>query len=624
MLGAGDLLPRVLDRLALAPGAVALARLAVRCNGSDLERELVCSGAADEEAIALAVADVLGLATETPLPGDRIVADAGSGGCGSDSFSSAMLRTCDRNLRPKLFLAPRLEELGIVSGFLTQYPLKRELLRIATPRALARHRAASTLAARSETACAGLSTRFPSLSAREVITGPQGMALASITFLLATLAWHVPVAFLLVLYLAATPLFLCAIYWRLAAAAQGRHGSTALAVTEPPTVPPVYSVLVALHQEAEMVPALVEALAALRWPRSRLEILLVCEADDMPTVAAVEAAIRRRPEFEIVRVPASHPRTKPKALNVALPLCSGEFLVIFDAEDRPHPDQLQAAWAAFRQGDARLACLQASLVVGNAERSWLSGHFALEYGALFRGLLPWLAQRGLPVPLGGTSNHFRREALVAIGGWDSHNVTEDADLGIRLARRGYAIGTIDVPTIEDGPELWPIWLKQRTRWMKGWLQTWLVHMRNPVRLWHELGPRGFCALQILFFGMLGSALAHPLSVLLVAYTVGIATMSHPLSLALLAVDAVTLALGYIAYGMLLKASNAGEHHRLPPLFWSVYLYWLLTSIAVLRALFQLVQAPHRWEKTPHGASAAKPGPPELVAREQVAAAGTTG
>ncbi|RYE71975.1 MAG: glycosyltransferase, partial [Oxalobacteraceae bacterium] len=323
------------------------------------------------------------------------------------------------------------------------------------------------------------------------------------------------------------------------------------------------------------------------------------------------------PGFQIVLVPPSLPRTKPKALNVALPLATGEFLVLYDAEDRPDPEQLHAAFQAFRHGGPRLACVQAPLVIGNGTCSWLSGHFAMEYAALFRGFLPWLAREGLPLPLGGTSNHFRREALVAVGAWDSHNVTEDADLGIRLARRGLMVGTIDVPTGEDAPERWNIWLRQRTRWMKGWMQTWLVHMRQPIRLWRELGPRGFLAFQVLFFGMVGSGLAHPLSLVFILYSLSSAAGSTPLLKALVVADCVILVLGYLAYGVLLLKSLAPEERTLfRPLFVSVYFYWMLVSLAVLRAMVQLVAAPHRWEKTPHGTAAkAKAGSsaPKLAA-----------
>ena len=602
-------LHHLLGELGITPADIAAARLAARINDSDLGRELVAGGQACEEDLASAMAIALDLSAEPILATDHLTDDAPRP-TEWQLPSPKVLRTCDASLRPKLFIAPALEELDGVHRVLCRYPARRSLVRIATPRAMARHRAAASSIARSAAGHLSLAGPSPDLSARRVITGGQGFVAAGLLAALVALAWNLTNGFLLALHLAVIPLFLCGSVWRLSAASclHRRHQAE---MTDAPALPPmphpVYTVLVALHREAEMLPDLVAALARLRWPRSKLEVMLVCEADDPETIAAAQAAILDQPGFEIVLVPPSPLRTKPKALNVALPLATGEFLVLYDAEDEPHPDQLEAAWRAFRQGGPKLACLQAPLVVRNGANSWLAGHFALEYAALFRGLLPWLSDRGLPMPLGGTSNHFRREALVAVGGWDSHNVTEDADLGIRLARTGHAIGTIDVPTLEEAPELWTIWLKQRTRWMKGWVQTWLVHMRRPARLWRDLGAGGFVALQILFLGMVGSALAHPLSVLLVLYTALSASPAVPLNLFLVAVDLATLLLGYFAYAvLLLRALTPDERQHFRSLFSSVYIYWLLISLAVLRALVQLARAPHRWEKTPHGASARSP------------------
>jgi cellulose synthase/poly-beta-1,6-N-acetylglucosamine synthase-like glycosyltransferase len=231
---------------------------------------------------------------------------------------------------------------------------------------------------------------------------------------------------------------------------------------------PFYSVLVALHREATVVPQLVEALRRIDWPKSKLEVKLVCEADDRQTLDAI-AAKRLPPHFEVVHVPPSLPRTKPKALNFAVPLIKGDFVVLYDAEDRPHPLQLREAWLRFKHGAKTLACVQAPLEISNGTKGVIPLLFAFEYAALFRGLLPWLSGRRMILPLGGTSNHFRVSALKAVGCWDPHNVTEDADLGMRLVRFGYSSETISLPTLEDAPEAWSIWLPQRTRWFKGWM-----------------------------------------------------------------------------------------------------------------------------------------------------------
>jgi cellulose synthase/poly-beta-1,6-N-acetylglucosamine synthase-like glycosyltransferase len=231
---------------------------------------------------------------------------------------------------------------------------------------------------------------------------------------------------------------------------------------------PVYSVLVALYKEVDVVPDLLVGLTQLRWPASKLEIKLVCEEDDPETIRAIKAhPLGSR--VEVIVVPDTLPRTKPKALSYALPLTSGEFVVLYDAEDRPHPMQLLEAWHRFRDAGPDLACLQAPLQISNRGAGVIANMFGVEYAALFRRLLPWLAENRLMFPLGGTSNHFRRSALDEVGGWDPYNVTEDADLGLRLARFGYRADTISCPTLEDAPEDFRSWRLQRMRWFKGWM-----------------------------------------------------------------------------------------------------------------------------------------------------------
>ena len=187
-------------------------------------------------------------------------------------------------------------------------------------------------------------------------------------------------------------------------------------------------------------------------------------------------------------MPDLQPRTKPKALNYALPLARGEYVVIYDAEDRPEPGHLRQALRAFRAGPSNLAAVQARLNLYNTnlyntKENWLTRQFTIEYCALFDGLLPALDRLRLPIPLGGTSNHFRASALRWLMAWDPFNVTEDADLGIRLARYGYRCRMLGSTTYEEAPARPMSWLKQRTRWLKGYMQTWRVHMNHPGALW---------------------------------------------------------------------------------------------------------------------------------------------
>lgn len=365
---------------------------------------------------------------------------------------------------------------------------------------------------------------------------------------------------------------------------------------------PVYSVLVALYSEREVIPQLLVALGKLQWPHAKLEIKLVCEEDDHETLAALRAH-HLRPFVEIVEVPAGGPRTKPKALAYALPLCSGELVTLYDAEDRPHPMQLMEAWYRFSREGEDLACLQAPLVVTNGSASPFSRMFAFEYAGLFRGLLPWLAGNNLLLPLGGTSNHFRRSALADAGGWDAYNVTEDADLGLRFKRLGYRTGVLTHPTFEDGPEDLQTWLPQRVRWFKGWVQTWLVHMRSPRALWRDLGSVSFLVMQVLFLGMLVSALIHPLFLVTIAYVTAKLVWTgsaQTLEMLMLMLGFANILFGYgafIAIGAMTLSMK--EKGRLLGTGLLTPLHWVLLSVAAWLALWEIYRKPHHWNKTHH-------------------------
>jgi len=282
---------------------------------------------------------------------------------------------------------------------------------------------------------------------------------------------------------------------------------------------PTYSILVALYKEANQVSDLCRHLYLLDWPKDKLDIKLICEADDLETIAAIHD--EQLPEcFHLVIVPAAYPRTKPKALNYALPLAMGDYLVLYDAEDRPSPGQLREAYTHFLSQSDDVACLQAPLRIHNDNQNWLSAMFAIEYQTLFNGILPVLGRWRVPMPLGGTSNHFKTEILRQVGAWDPYNVTEDADLGVRLFREGYRCETLTLPTYEEAPPHLSAWLKQRTRWIKGWMQTILVHSRNPLRFFKELGAMNFLAFHMLLTTIVISVLIHPIFIALTVHQFG--------------------------------------------------------------------------------------------------------
>jgi cellulose synthase/poly-beta-1,6-N-acetylglucosamine synthase-like glycosyltransferase len=389
-----------------------------------------------------------------------------------------------------------------------------------------------------------------------------------------------------------------------------KPGPPALAMRSPEGELPTYTIVVALYREATTLYDLVGALQAIDYPPEKLDIKLVLEADDRATRLAADLMELQRP-FEIVLVAPSGPRTKPKALNTALPFARGEFVVIYDAEDHPEPDQLRRALAAFRAGGQRLACVQARLTIDNTDDSALTRVFTAEYAGLFDALLPGLAALRLPIPLGGSSNHFRTHVLRALGGWDPYNVAEDADLGMRLARLGYGADVIASSTFEEAPAQLKPWLRQRTRWFKGWMQTWCVHMRRPGLLISQLGFFGCVAFQLILIGTVFAALLQPFALvvlpLLLAFrpslfadvcTFGIPGLGwlHLIAFVGGYVTSVVLALvGLRRRGLL---SSAWLRPAML-LHWTL-LHWMLLSLAAWRALFHFLFDPYRWEKTEHG------------------------
>ncbi|RMG29901.1 MAG: glycosyltransferase, partial [Gammaproteobacteria bacterium] len=365
---------------------------------------------------------------------------------------------------------------------------------------------------------------------------------------------------------------------------------------------PTYTVLVPMYREPEVLPHITRALRALDYPLSRLDIKLILEEDD-------EATIRRAKElglegiFEIVRVPRSHPRTKPKACNYALNFARGEFVTIYDAEDRPEPDQLKKAVLAFRKAPRNTAVIQARLNYFNATENWLTRMFTLEYSLWFDFYLPALEALGIPIPLGGTSNHFRMHVLREVDAWDPYNVTEDADLGVRFTQLGYRVGVVNSTTYEEANKRLGNWIRQRSRWIKGYMQTYLVHMRRPLHLYRTLGHVGFWGFQFFIGGAVLSNLIAPW--LFAVYGLWLATGTHLLDPVfpplVLYISLFNLLLGNGLYVYLSMLSVFKRHlYRLIPYALTMPAYWLLMSIAAYKALWQLIHDPFYWEKTEHG------------------------
>ncbi|MBB3082774.1 glycosyltransferase [Geodermatophilus sabuli] len=372
---------------------------------------------------------------------------------------------------------------------------------------------------------------------------------------------------------------------------------------------PRYTILVPVYKEAGIVGLLMRNLAALDYPREKLEILLLLEEDDPETLSAALAAAP--PDLvRIIVVPHSLPKTKPRACNVGLAFARGEFVVIYDAEDRPDPDQLKKSLIAFRKGGEDLVCVQAALNYFNARENLLTRMFTLEYSSWFDYTLAGLDKLRLPIPLGGTSNHFRTDLLRQLGGWDPYNVTEDADLGIRASARGHRVAVVNSTTYEEANMAVGNWIRQRSRWIKGYMQTVLVHTRHPVALIRTVGLRQAAGFGLLIGGTPLMFLATPwLYALFLADLLapGVIVPDLPEWLTLVSLANLLFGNGVIIYLSLLAGFKRRSYGLVPFALLSP-LYWLLHSIASYKAAWQLLTKPFYWEKTQHGLSAHVQGP----------------
>ncbi len=597
-----DLWRPVLERLGLPRETVSIALRRAIDNGTTFQAELLVHGATSEANFFGAAARALGLPFLSDIDPARLIV--------SDRDGLALLRQPNGVRRARYdagdgrtltLLAPEAAEFAQLRRWMAERPALRQRFCLVAPMALRGALLARFSPVLATRAVNRLFEEQPDCSARTVFTGRQGFVLGAAASALVSSAIAWPNATFLAMHLLLTLSFLPCVALRLMATRQRVPKLPRLARCEP-LIMPRYTILVALHREAEIVPELLVALGKLEWPRSKLEIKLVCEADDAETLAALRAQ-RLRPSVEVIAVPPGIPRTKPKALAYAMGAISGDFVALYDAEDRPHPRQLIEAWTRFRNSGRSLGCVQAPLQITNRGASIVARMFAFEYSGLFRIMLPFLSRNELVLPLGGTSNHFKRSVLEKVGGWDPFNVTEDADLGMRLHRLGYRTETIALPTHEAAPTELRVWLPQRTRWFKGWAQTWLVHMRSWRRLAAELGPGSFLVSQILFGGMLLSALLHPLlyvTLLIVGVEAAFGLSIGLYNRALLAVDVVNVALGYAGFLIIgARSLPRGERQALPLIAAATPVYWLMLSLAAWRAVIQLVRAPHLWEKTPH-------------------------
>ena len=455
-----------------------------------------------------------------------------------------------------------------------------------------------------------LAERSPAHSARQVITvGQVYFLFVLLSLLLGGLAIF-PTATLILLNAFVSLIFLVSFGLKLLLAWFGSHRKIDVKVTDEDVAAlnddelPVYTVLVPMYREPDVLPILANALRHLDYPTSKLDVKLVLEADDLETIDAAKR-LGLEAIFEIIRVPVSQPKTKPKACNYALRFARGQMLTIYDAEDKPEPDQLKRVVAAFKKSSPDVACIQARLNYYNADENWLTRMFTLEYTLWFDFYLPALEYLRIPIPLGGTSNHFRLDVLNSVGAWDPYNVTEDADLGVRLIQHGYRVGVVNSTTFEEANVSIPNWIRQRSRWLKGYMQTYLVHMRDPLHLYRSTGAFGFWGFQFFIGGTFFTALAAPFMWL--AYVIWLLSGTHafdeffPPELLNLSLFNLLAGNCFFIY-LTLMAAFKRNYFYLAPYALTVPFYWMLQSVAAVKGLWQLIHNPFYWEKTTHGIS----------------------
>ncbi len=424
---------------------------------------------------------------------------------------------------------------------------------------------------------------------------------AALALFVAVFAWFQPVAALLLLFaIALTAMFSANIMKLIAFFLMSRtvaEPSNPIAIAHLPVV----SVMVALYRESNIATKLATRLDRLDYPRELLDILLVVEQEDQMTRTALNTG--DLPGWmRVVVVPDGSVKTKPRALNYALDHCRGSIVGIYDAEDAPEPDQIRKIVTRFHQRGPEVVCLQGQLDYYNPRSNWLARCFTIEYASWFRMFLPGIERMGMAIPLGGTTLFFRRRALEELGGWDAQNVTEDADLGLRLFRHGYRTELINTTTFEEANCRSFPWVKQRSRWIKGYMMTWITHMRDPRLLWQQLGARRFIGFQVQFLCSILQSLLAPLLWSMWLIPLG---FQHPLPAIIGASAFSAIYIAMMATAVLTIvfdiAGMRRTQHGLNPLWaLTLTLYHPLATLAAYKALWELMTKPFYWDKTSHG------------------------
>ena len=367
---------------------------------------------------------------------------------------------------------------------------------------------------------------------------------------------------------------------------------------------PVYTILLPVYKEDKLIRKLIWNLRSLDYPKAKLDVKLLIEEDDDKTLNAVRN-LDFPANFEVIVVPFHMPKTKPKACNYGLYFSRGEFLAIYDAEDVPDSDQLKKVVCQFRKLPEEFVVLQGALNYFNKNENLLTRMFTLEYSYWFDYMLSGLETLDVPIPLGGTSNHFKLATLIELGAWDPFNVTEDADLGLRVFDNGMKVGVVNSTTLEEANNEFFNWIRQRSRWIKGYMQTYLVHMRNPARLIRQVGWRGFFGFNFFIGGTSFTFLLYPILLLFfVIYLIfRFAFIRSIFPDCILYISIFNFVAGNVLmiYVNMLAVFKRRYYELI---LFSILnpIYWLMHSRAAYMGLWQLITKPFYWEKTNHGLS----------------------
>jgi len=354
---------------------------------------------------------------------------------------------------------------------------------------------------------------------------------------------------------------------------------------------PIYSILIPLYKEERALGSIIQSMLALDYPKHLLDIKLILEEDDAQTINSLEKVVLPK-HFDIIKVPYSVPRTKPKALNYAMEFIKGQLVVIYDAEDRPDSDQLLKCAKAFDILPKDVICLQAKLNFYNEDRNLLTKFFSIEYTIWFEYLMPAIDLLNLPLPLGGNSNHFKVEFLRKIYMWDPYNVTEDADLGIRIYLENYRSKIIDSYTFEEAPSNLKNWILQRSRWIKGFMQTFLVFIKHIPKARKSLKLSSILFI-IIFVGFSSfSFLTLPLF-----FIIGTQEWLPYQIMCFLNFSTTFIFMYFSAILVIFHKKQKYYLDYCSALFWPGY--FLLHSIASYRSLYELIFKPFHWNKTEH-------------------------